>query len=199
LVPHAADASSRLPDEEPSVESEVRRYHGFSLRLTAGIGYASASRDVTHGLSSISGLDAVLSLDVGSTPIENLIVFGRLSGFAFNHMGSSDSSDASGAYFLMFGAGARYHFMPFDWYASGALALAAGKITNDAGTDQNTHPGFGLELETGKNWWAGTKFQKRAVGLGLRFAYVNCGSSHEGSSKPWVSTALSLVFSVSYN
>jgi hypothetical protein len=150
-------------------------------------------------MSSISGADALLSLDVGGTPIENLIVFGRLSGLAFNNIGTSDPSHANGAYFLMIGAGARYHFMPFDWYASGVLAMAAGKLISTAGAEQNTHPGFGLELETGKNWWAGTKFQKRAIGLGLRFSYVNCGSSYEGSSKPWVSTALSLVFSVSYN
>lgn len=199
LTAHAGVSASRVPDEEPSVESEARRYRGFSLRLTAGIGYASAKRDVSQGLSKISGIDAVLSLELGSTPIENLIVFGRITGFAFNHLSSSDSIDANGAYFLLVGAGARYHFMPIDWYASGMLAIAALKMTTVLGSSQNASPGFGLELETGKNWWAGTKFQKRAIGLGLRFAYVNCASSHEGSSKPWVSTALSLVFSISYN
>ncbi|HEX4354123.1 MAG TPA: hypothetical protein VHZ95_14440, partial [Polyangiales bacterium] len=117
---------------------------------------------------------------------------------AFNHASSHDTPNSGSAYFGLIGAGARYHFMPIDWYVSGALAVALVRITRDLGMPENAHPGFGLELETGKNWWAGTKLQKRTIGLGLRFSYVTAASVGDGA-KAWNGTVISLVFSTSYN
>lgn len=167
------------------------------------MGYAFASRDIRRGESKISGLNGIMNLDLGATPIENLIVFGRLGGSGFDHARSSDSMNAGSAFFGTFGAGARYHFMPLDWYASGVVSMTAVGVTNDLGSSQNAGPGFGFELETGKNWWAGSYRERWTVGLGLRLAYMRSGSVDarpgERSDDPWHATAISLVFSTSYN
>jgi hypothetical protein len=180
--------------------ANAHKHTGFSIRLAAGIGIARADRELNAGDAALSGFNCALGLDVGSAVIENLIVYGRIAGFAFNHAGSSDSAHAGSAYFGMLGAGARYHFMPFDWYVGGTLALAAVSVTNDRSVAQNAGPGFGFELETGKYWWLDPR-DKRAYGVGLRFGWVRSGSVTSGRqrSEPWVGTALSAVFSTSYN
>jgi hypothetical protein len=180
-----------------------RQYLGFSARLSLGLGYAIAERDIRRGTSQISGLNGVITLDLGATPIENLVVFGRIGGVGFDHARAADSPNAGTAFFGVFGAGARYHFMPIDWYASGVLALTAVSVDNDVGIPQKAGPGFGFEIETGKNWWAGSYRESWTVGLGLRFAYLRSGSvtprARERTEDPWQATALSLVFSTAYN
>jgi hypothetical protein len=189
-----------IMDEGMTTEGP-RRHTGVSVRLAAGLGLASASRNLNKGSAKVGGLDGALSLDIGAAAMEDLIVYGRIGGFAFNHLNSGDSADAGSVYVGLLGAGARYHFMPIDWYASGTLALAAVSVTNALAVAQNTTPGFAFQLETGKNWWAGTTHDKRAFGVGLRFDYVHSGSLTSGveRSKPWVGTAFSVVFSTSYN
>jgi hypothetical protein len=173
------------------------------VRVTVGAGFGFADHDLRKGEASVSGPNGLISVDVGGTPVEDLIVFGRLGGFAVDHARSSDSDNAGTAFFGLIGAGARYHFMPYDWYASGVLALALVSVVDNIGEAQNAGPGFGFELETGKNWWAGSYKDRWTVGLGLRFAYAVSGSTDtiEGdrSREPWSGTALSLVFSTSYN
>ena len=186
-------------NEESGFDPDLRTYTGLSIRLGAGLGLASAKRNLDKGSNRVSGFDGLITLDVGAAAIENLIVYGRIGGFALNHASSGDSPNAGNAYFGMLGAGARYHFMPIDWYASATLSLAAASVTNDLGVVENAHPGLGFEIETGKDFWAGTDRDKRTVGLGLRFGYVRCASLGNRDSKPWVGTALSLVFATSYN
>jgi hypothetical protein len=178
---------------------DLRRHVGFSLRVGAGLGFGSAHRK--HA-STVSGLEGSLHVDIGTTVLENLVVYGRLEGFAFNHLPSHDPSDAGNAYFGLVGAGARYYFMPIDWYAGGTLSLAGVLITSDHDApDENAHPGFGLSVETGKNWWAGSRRDLRAVGLGLRGSYVWASPAGKSSKDdhPWVGLALCVVFSVAYN
>jgi hypothetical protein len=172
---------------------DLRRHLGFSLRFSVGIGFALAQRDIRRGQSKISGVDGLMNVDIGATAMENLIVFGRLGGTGFDHARSSDSKNAGSAFFGVFGAGARYHFMPIDWYASGVLEMTGVGVTNDLGNSQDSGPGFGMELETGKNWWAGSYRERWTVGLGLRFAYLRSGSVQarpgERSDDPWQTTA----------
>ncbi|HET6336121.1 MAG TPA: hypothetical protein VFG30_23000 [Polyangiales bacterium] len=182
---------------------DLRRHLGFSLRVTVGIGFGLTQRDIRRGESQISGINGIMNLDIGGAPIENLIVFGRIGGSGFDHARRSDSANAGSAFFGMLGAGARYHFMPIDWYVSGALALTGIGITDDLGKAQDAGPGFGFELETGKNWWAGSYRDRWTVGLGVRFSYLRSGTVQalpgERSDDPWQATALSFVFSTSYN
>ncbi|MDD9943340.1 MAG: hypothetical protein OXU20_20035 [Myxococcales bacterium] len=165
------------------------------MRVSAGLGLGTARRDRDGGREKVSGLQGLASLDLGGAVRPDLVVFGRLGGFAVNHASDSDSPNAGSAYFALLGIGARYHLMPRDWYASGALSLALMSVTSDLGDVENAHPGFGFELELGKNFWAGTPREARTVGLGARLAYVRCGSLGGAGAGPWVGTAFSLVFS----
>ena len=63
------------------------------------------------------------------------------------------------------------------------------------------NPGFGLDLEVGRDFWAGTPLDRRAIGIALRFAWLHCGAADTRLSepKPWNAFALSFVFSVGYN
>jgi len=182
---------------------DLRRHLGFSLRVSVGVGFALAQRDIRRGESEISGINGIMNLDIGGAPIENLIVFGRLGGSGFDHARSSDSKNAGSAFFGTVGAGARYHFMPIDWYVAGTLSITGVGVTNDLGSSQDAGPGLGMELETGKNWWAGSYRERWTVGLGVRFAYLRSGSVQarpgERSDDPWQTAALSFVFSTSYN
>ena len=185
----------------PVYERDERRHEGFSIRLSAGIGYGWAKRKLERGSSRVHGLDGLLSLDVGSAVIENLIVYGRVAGFAWNQLGAGGSDNAGSAYAGMLGAGARYYLLPSNIYGSATAALGVLKITNDLGKPQNANPGFGLDLEVGRDFWAGTPLDRRAIGIALRFAWLHCGAADTRLSepKPWNAFALSFVFSVGYN
>jgi hypothetical protein len=186
------------PREAAAHDYEREAYRGFSVRLSAQLGFASATRDLEVERTRTSGLGGGVMLDVGTTAMDDLILYGRLGGFALNHASSADTANAGSAYFGLLGAGARYHLMPYDWYGSATLALAVASITSDLGVVENAKPGFGLQLEIGKNWGVGPDARAATVGAGLRFSYVRCGSLR-GIDEPWIGTALSLVFSIAYN
>ncbi|HKU45173.1 MAG TPA: hypothetical protein VJR89_43735 [Polyangiales bacterium] len=204
--PSAASATAGFPGSAHALfgpPKDARRHLGFSLRVSIGAGFAWANHELRKDEAKISGPNALISVDAGGTPIENLIVFGRFGGFALSSAHTSDNADASTAFFGLIGAGARYHFMPYDWYTSAAIELALVSVANAIGDSQKAGPGFGFELEAGKNWWAGSYRDRWTVGLGLRFAYARSGSTEtqgsDRSREPWTGLALSLVFSASYN
>jgi hypothetical protein len=177
-------------------------HRGVSIRVSAGLGYGIMRRRVTDSSSyKVRGLEGQLSLDIGASVIDNLIVFGRFSGFAWNSMFVNDSRNAGGAYLGLLGAGARYYLMPANAFASAAIGVAALQVLNDLGVSQNAYPGFGTEIELGKDFWAGTPLDQRGIGLSLRFGWVHCASvPHAGAElKPWNSYSISLLFSAAYN
>jgi hypothetical protein len=196
-----ADGQCLKASPSSSAESPIvgkQEHVGFSLRVSGGIGSAGARRDLSRGSYSVSGLSGLASLDIGGTPVDNLVVYGHLGGLAFNPM--SDALGAGGAYFILLGPGARYYFMPFDWYAGGALGLELMAVTNAKGTVENARPGVGLELEAGKEWSAAAQ-SEWSVGLGLRFSYAHCpaSTSARDPNNAWRVLGLSLVFSVTYD
>jgi hypothetical protein len=171
------------------------------VRVSAGLGFGQTRRKLSKGSYKVSGLEGQLSLDIGASVIDNLIVYGRISGFAWNSLRESDSANAGGAYLGLLGAGARYYLMPHNVFASATLGIAATQVLDDLGNSQNAHPGFGFELELGRDFWAGTPLDRRAVGLSLRFGYVTAGAASTGQKDPkaWNSLAFSLLFSAAYN
>jgi hypothetical protein len=186
----------------PLYERDSRVHRGFSVRVSAGLGYGIMRRQVTDTTSyKVRGLEGQLSFDVGASVIDNLIVFGRFSGFAWNSVLESDSRNAGGAYLGLLAAGARYYLMPANAFASAAIGVAALQVLNDLGVSQNANPGFGMELEVGKDFWAGTPLDQRGIGLSLRFGWVHCGSVSRGDEdlKPWNSYSVSALFSAAYN
>jgi len=186
----------------PSIyDRDARKHEGFSVRLSAGLGFGSTSRELTRGSYKVRGLLGVLSLDIGASVIENLIVYGRVSGFAWNSLFTSDALNAGGSYLGLVGAGARYYLMPYNIFGSATLGVAATQVLDDLGESQNAHPGFGFELEVGHDFWVGTTLDQRAIGLALRFGYVLAGAAGTREKDPnaWNSFAVSLLFSAAYN
>jgi hypothetical protein len=185
----------------PVYQRDSRTHEGISVRISAGLGFGSTRRKLTRGSYKVSGLEGQLSFDLGASVIENLIVFGRVSGFAWNSLLSSDTDNAGGSYLGLIGAGARYYLMPFNAFASATIGLAATQIIDDQGDSQNAHPGFGTELELGRDFWAGSPEDRRAIGLSLRFGYVTAGAAgtREKDPKAWNSYSISLLFSAAYN
>lgn len=169
------------------------------MRVSAGLGFGATRHKLSRGTYKVSGLEGILSLDIGASVIDNLIVFGRVSAFAWNSLSESDSANAGGAYLGLLGAGARYYLMPHNVFASAALGLAATQVLDDLGNSKNANPGIGFELELGRDFWAGTPLDSRAVGLSLRFGYVTCSSAAPKDSKSFNSYAISLLFSAAYN
>lgn len=185
----------------PIYQRDQRKHEGFSVRLSAGLGFGSTSRKLTRDTYKVRGLLGVLSLDIGASVIENLIIYGRVSGFAWNSLFSGDAPNAGGAYLGLVGAGARYYLMPHNLFGSATLGVAATQVLDDLGEAKNAHPGFGFELEIGRDFWAGTPLDQRAIGLSLRFGYVTAGAAGTGEKNPkaWNSFAISLLFSAAYN
>ncbi|HTU56900.1 MAG TPA: hypothetical protein VMF89_00675, partial [Polyangiales bacterium] len=139
----------------PSIhDRDQRKHEGFSVRLSAGLGFGSTSRELRRDSYKVRGLLGTLSLDIGASVIENLIVYGRVSGFAWNSLLTSDAPNAGGSYLGLVGAGARYYLMPYNLFGSATFGLAATQVLDDLGEAQNAHPGFGFELEVGKDFWA---------------------------------------------
>lgn len=202
---HSTSATPRALDPRaPSVphrswdsELDTRRHLGFSVRISAGLGYGNAHRTLPRGESDVSGMNGEISLELGHTLIEDLILYGRLTGFAFNNVSSEEGQPLSGAYFGAILGGARYHFMPINLYLSGAAGMVAVSVTTDLVKGLNAEPGFTFALEAGKDFWVGTGHDERDVGLGLRFEYARCGTASRGGA--WNGIAVSLVFSVGYN
>lgn len=168
------------------------------MRVSAGLGFGATRHKLSRGSYKVSGLAGVLSLDVGASVIDNLIVYGRVSGFAWNSLRESDSANAGGSYLGLLGAGARYYLMPYNAFASATLGIAATQVLDDLGNSRNATPGFGFELELGRDFWAGTPLDRRAVGLTLRFGYVTCGAAGK-EKNAYNSYAISLLFSAAYN
>jgi hypothetical protein len=186
----------------PSIyDRDERKHEGFSVRLSAGLGFGSTSRKLARDTYRVRGLLGVLSLDIGASVIENLIIYGRISGFAWNSLLTSDAANAGGSYLGLVGAGARYYLMPYNIFGSATLGVAAAQVIDDRGTAQNANPGLGLELEIGHDFWVGTPLDQRAIGVTLRFGYVTAGAADTGeqNSKAWNSFAISLLFSAAYN
>ena len=171
-------------------------YSGLSLRLSSGLGYGNVARDRgERGRQQTSGLQGLLTLDLGSSISDNLVIFGRLSGFTVDHLRQSDTLNAGNAYFLMMGMGLRYHFMPADLYASGALGLALMTVTSTNKQIYNARPGAGFDLEIGKSWQVGTQLERRTISLGFRFGLVYCTAVPSS----WLGTGYSAVFSTEFN
>jgi hypothetical protein len=180
---------------------DLRTHEGISVRVSAGIGFGSTRHKLSKGSYRVRGLLGGISLDVGTSVRENLIVYGRLAGYGWNTALESDTDYAGGAFLGLVGAGARYYLMPANAFASATLGLAATQVLGERGESQNAHPGFGFDLELGKDFWAGTPLDRRAIGLSLRFSYITCGAAGTGQKDPkaWNSWGLGLVFSAGYN
>jgi hypothetical protein len=175
----ATPRPSPPPPPVPPARPGFHRHDGFMARLTGGFGTGAVNGHGTDAVGALereqNGFAGSLALDVGGSPVENLVLHRRLG----NHTVVSpdltiDGRDLGeqartsiGAYIL--GAGASYYFMPINLYACAAVGLSWLRFDSRRGQQQFARPGFALNADVGKEWWISGD-----VGLGAaaRFWYT---------------------------
>src|ERR1019366_3690994 len=150
-------------------------HDGFFMRLTAGLGYVTASESWNGEKDTYSGVGATFGAAFGGTIAPNLILFGEflgtsVAGPAIDVAGGPNpgSGSLSGDMTLIgFGPGIAYYFEPINLYLSGTLAFSQMSFTDNTygnynATSDSTNWGLGASFVVGKEWWVG-----RAWGIGL--------------------------------
>ena len=132
------------------------RHGGYFQRLALGAGYASVWGDGPSGKASISGLGASLSLYVGGTPWEGLVIGGTFGVTAMSGWfhGAASEGDGSAALPLL--------ALFVDWYPAvqGAWHLGAsfglgGYGATDVAEAQYAGAAAAGSLFAGGDWWIG--------------------------------------------
>jgi hypothetical protein len=187
-----------VPEPGPGAET----HDGFYLHLSIGVGGGGAERQTTGGKVRWEGGTGLFSVDVGGTPVENLVVFGRISSFTLSEprveidRARVASSDDDALSFGMLGAGVAYYFMPLNLFVGGAVGLASASTADE--DDDDSKVGFGLNLDVGKEWWVGEQW---ALGVALRLAAANVppADSWGASDKHLQAGSLGVLFSATYH
>jgi hypothetical protein len=170
-----------------SAHAQDRTHDGFMMRFTGGLGYGSASEEVGNaagGLYSkwtLSGGGVMFSADVGGSPVENLVLHGRLGALVVSKPqvefeGGSVQLDGtlrdedSSLSFILLGPAVTYYIMPANIYLTGAFGLGLVGIRVDEDNSGGTDPGWALNFDAGWEFWVG---QSWAMGPALRFFYTS--------------------------
>jgi hypothetical protein len=185
----------------------THRHDGFFLRLTLGLGGGAVVLDAPDTAEeTYSGAGWVTSVDVGGSPFDNFVIFGRLRDASLVdpqlEVGGDEIGDADGVTVsqVMLGAGVSYYFMPLNFYIGGAIGFAGIEaVVEERGRDDvrsNGKVGAGLDLDIGKEWWVSANW-----GLGVA-ARLSVASVPGGDDLPKDATfgaaLLSVQFSATY-
>ncbi len=167
----------------------AQRHDGFMLRLTLGFGgdHLTGKTDgaafelygsTGHSLEISSGAGH-FSLDIGASPIDNLVIHARLAANATGEINPSldgrnigKRKDSSVA-LTLFGPALTYYFMPVDLYLTAAIGLSSISFT-DGKNARDTHSGLGLNFDLGKEFWVGDDW---GLGPAVRFWYTHVSDS----------------------
>jgi hypothetical protein len=178
----------------------ARAHDGLFVRLTAGLGYLSASENYQGSTLNYSGFGATASGALGGTIAPNLIIFGEILGTSVIDAEQSYAGGSSypGIDIVMFGVGPgiAYYLEPGNVYFSGTLAFT--KITfsdtYSQYTTSDTNLGVGASFMVGKEWWIG-----RRTGLGLAGQLHVASMTDPYYSTRMTATAFSLLCSLTFN
>jgi hypothetical protein len=169
--------------DEPSTEWSVpaanrgaERHDGFMLRMVMAFGASNMSESFeTPSLGDnsfeYSGFSLGLSLDLGASPIDDLVIHARFADLVNPSpsisMNGDDLGEAEDLSVIasMFGVGVTYYFMPINFYLTGAIGPSWISIS-DRTTDerQSSDLGFGLNVDIGKEWWVSDNWGLGAAG-----------------------------------
>lgn len=177
------------------------QHDGFYLRVSAGLGYLSASEPYLGLTRTFSGVGGTFGAAFGGMIASNLILYGEFLGNSVTS--ASDSYGGvtqtySGLDVTLFGVGpgVAYYFEPVNLYLSGTLTFTQVSFSNTSTANpiDSTDLGIGLSFTVGKEWWV-----SRDWGLGI------AGQLHVASMRDpnfdtrMRATAFSMLFSATYN
>jgi hypothetical protein len=181
----------------------ARRHDGFMLRWTAGLGASELDAKLREAGDELeyTGLSASFGIDAGAAAIENVIVHGRIAGFALwqpdlrVNGAKADAGDRELLSFLIAPA-ATYYAMPLNVYATAAVGVSwIVYVDRSAEGDDATDPGIGVNFELGKEWWLNPVW---GIGVAGRFWFTGLrdSSGDERTATRW--TGFALLCSATY-
>lgn len=145
----------------------AHHHEGFFMRLLAGGGPGKVTVDNVMGSEMIfTGMGGDFHFQIGSSIIDNLIVFGELGGFhlifpKLEWLGGTSQLLTISVSAIEYGAGLTYYMMPANLYFSGSVMYCSDRIegVNEKGKREY---GLGFLAALGKEWWIGNNW-----GLGV--------------------------------
>ena len=198
---------ANLPSKPPVVETGVHEHDGFMLRLMAGGGVGGGEQKGVDSTGSnhkteMGGLVGSFSVDVGTTPYENLVLLLRASDIALRQPTvkvdgvelPSRGRAWIGAGF--FGPGATYYLMPSNVYFTGTVGISwvveRGPSSSRAHT---TDTGIGLNADIGKEWWIDPQW---GIGIAGRLWYSRISDKSAFDHVEYQMAGATLLFSATY-
>jgi hypothetical protein len=185
----------------------ARVHDGGYLRLQLGGGWSGLTGTAGGHTVTYDGGGVAFSAAFGYSFTQHLVLYSeifiagpgtatvKMDGMSIDTGSSMLNADVSGV-----GLGAAYYFGPNVFAAASLLAASVEVVDSDENTLASSNSGLGLELLFGKEWWVSDNW-------GLGFCAQAIFASMKGkNSDPilnqvpsWHTTALSLLFSATYN
>jgi len=179
----------------------IHQHDGFYARVTAGLGYLSASESVGSATGTYSGVGGTLGAAFGGVIAPNLVLYGELLGTSVTNASWTTGGATltySGIDVMLFGIGpgVAYFIEPLNLYLSGTLTFTQVSFTDTSSAYpiDNTDLGVGLSFTVGKEWWVSGDW-----GIGIA-GQLHAASMHDPTFDARMrALALSLLFSATYN
>jgi len=179
----------------------AHQHDGFYARVTAGIGYLSASESANGGTGTYSGFGGTLSAAFGGVIAPNLVLYGELLGTSVTNASwttGGATQTYSGIDVMLFGIGpgVAYYIEPVNLYLSGTLTFTQISFSDTSSTYpiDSTDLGVGLSFTVGKEWWV-----SRDWGIGIAGQF-HIAAMHDPTVDARLrASVFSLLFSATYN
>jgi hypothetical protein len=179
---------------EPMAPEEGSEQHdGFMLRATIGFGGARLTRVGSAALfianeAEYSGAGLLWSLDVGGSPVDNLVLHGRLAQITIGSPDTTFDGDDQGtidelsAGALLIGPAVSYYIMPINLYLTAAVGLGVIVVTHDDDEDAEatSDAGVALNFDVGKEFWVNDQW---GLGVAGRFWYTAAQDEEAGDAE----------------
>lgn len=198
------------PQQELGPPPGSHIHDGFYMRLTTGLGVLSAKYKRSELDTTISGPGVAATFAFGGAVATNLVLYGEmLMTMAINpkseSAGTTQNLTNKNVNLFGIGPGVAYYLEPSNLYFSGTLAFSYVSET-DSNNSNNSNSsvdlsemGIGLSFMVGKEWWVSHNWGLGAAGL-LHVASMKTKDQIAGTTpNNMTATALSVLFSATYN
>jgi hypothetical protein len=198
------------PQQELGPPPGSHIHDGFYMRLTTGLGVLSAKYKRSELDTTISGPGVAATFAFGGAVATNLVLYGEmLMTMALNPKsesgGTTQNLTNKNVNLFGIGPGVAYYLEPSNLYFSGTLAFSYVSETDSSNSNNSnssvdlTEMGIGLSFMVGKEWWVSHNWGLGAAGL-LHVASMKTKDQIAGTTpNNMTATALSVLFSATYN
>ncbi len=196
-----------IPPKPPVLESGVHQHDGFLFRVALGAGGGAGTRRGvdsvgTNHKTELTGAVTTFSIDVGTTPNDNLVLLLRAAEISLRQpavkVDGTELSSRAGAWTGagFFGPGATYYLMPANVYFTGAAGISwvRERQPNDSRA-HTTDTGIGLNVDIGKDWWVDTQW---GIGIAGRLWYTRVDDRAAFDHVVYEVAGGTLLFSATY-